>query len=289
MNVKGNFLLTLLICLYGCSSTEKFTQIPTTMPTNVENRLEVWNSTYKIDPPDALAIRVRDNPDLDTQVVVRPDGNIAFPLLGDVYVAGHTPLEVREKLWKLLGTYIRELPLEAIEVQVVGFNSKRLFVYSENIGIREIPYTGGTTLLNAISQSGLFNSKADLKEIKVVRATNEERPEPQMLVVDLEDILKEGQGEKNIILKENDVVYIPNKLLAKIGFVLQDLLTPMYGLRGVGSFAESGMFNAFGFAGPPAGWQGWMGQSGGGRGTGFSSRPPSFFGSGLGNDFGFFP
>jgi polysaccharide export outer membrane protein len=272
-----SLVLVLMMVLCGCGSTQKFAEIPTTVPSDVQKRLEYLNSTYKLDPPDTLAIRVKDNPDLDTQVIVRPDGNISFPLLGDVYVAGHSPLEIREKLWKLLGTYIRELPLEAIEVQVVGFNSKKLFVYSEKIGIREIPYTGGTTLLSAISQSGLLRSTADLKDIKVVRATNEERNEPQRLVVNLDDILKEGKGNMNIVLRENDVVYIPNKLLAKIGYALNEVLFPMGGVRGVGGFTEAAMFNVWGFAGPPSGWQGWMGQAAkdSGGSTGFSSRSGS--------------
>lgn len=261
INLTRNLVLAVFIGLCGCSSTEKFTQIPTAVPTGVQNRLEFLNSTYKLDPPDALAIRVLDNPDLNGQMIIRPDGNITFPLLGDVYVAGHTPLEVREKLWKLLGAYLRELPLEAIEVQVVGFNSKRLYVYSERIGIRELPYTGGTTVLSAIARSGLLNSRAAMNDIKVVRATNHEGQEPQMLAVNLNDILKEGKGERNIVLKENDIVYIPGKLLAKIGSVFEDLLMPMRPMRYVGAFTESAMYNALGFAGPTPGWQGWMGQN----------------------------
>ncbi|MFQ5862888.1 MAG: polysaccharide biosynthesis/export family protein [Candidatus Brocadiales bacterium] len=276
INLTRSIVLAVFIGLCGCSSTEKFTQIPTAVPTGVQNRLEFLNSTYKLEPPDALAIRVLDNPDLDSQMIIRPDGNITYPLLGDVYVAGHTPLEVREKLWKLLGTYIRELPLEAIEVQVVGFNSKKIFVFNERIGMRELPYTGGTTVLSAIAQSGLLNSTAAMGDIKVVRTTNHERQEPQKLVVDLNDILKEGKGERNIVLQENDIVYIPSKLLAKIGSVFQDMLVPMYGMQRVGYFAESAMFNALGFAGPTQGWQGWMGQKGTGTTANIRTNTPFF-------------
>lgn len=256
-----NFFLVAFISLCGCSSTAKFAQIPTTVPSDVQNRLEFMNNTYTLAPPDVLAIKVRDNPDLETLVIIRPDGNINFPLLGDLYVADHTPLEVREKVWKNLSAYIRDLPLEAIEVQVTGFYSKKIYIYNEHLGIREIPYTGSTTLLSAIAQSGLLSRTATLKDIKVIRTSKDEEQEPKMLVVNLGDILNEGKGEKNIVLKENDIISIPSKLLAKVGFVFQDLLAPMNGMRGMGSFAESAMFNALGFAGPAAGWQGWMGQS----------------------------
>ena len=52
------------------------------------------------------------------------------PLLGDIYIEGLTPLEVREKIHKLLGRYLKELPEEAVSVQITGFNSKQVYIYS---------------------------------------------------------------------------------------------------------------------------------------------------------------
>ncbi len=83
---------------------------------DIDNRLEAINGTYTLSPPDSIGITVNDNPDLNTGATIRPDGNISFPLLGDVYIEGLTPLEVREKTHKLLGRYLKELPLEAINV-----------------------------------------------------------------------------------------------------------------------------------------------------------------------------
>ncbi|HHT9120121.1 MAG TPA: polysaccharide biosynthesis/export family protein [Candidatus Hypogeohydataceae bacterium YC41] len=262
-NLAVNFFLLVLLSFFGCTSTQKFSKIPTSIPDNVQNRFEYLNNTYKIGPPDEVLVRVRDNPDLDTQAIVRPDGNISFPLLGDIYIADLTPSEVREKLWKSLGSYIRELPLEAVQVQVVGFNSKKIYIYSESMGIKEIPYTGGTTLLDAIAQSGLLGFTSTMKDIKVVRAANhnhsdDETTAPQMLVVDLGEIIKEGNHEKNIFLKENDIVCIPTKLLAKMGFAIGSLLMPMQPARGVGSFVESARVNNLGLFGP-------MGAAGGSR------------------------
>ena len=123
----------------------------------VDNRLEDINGTYKLSPPDVIAIDVNDNPELRTTVTIRPDGNIFFPLLGDIYIEGLTPLEIREKIHKLLGRYLKELPEEAVTVQVRGFNSKRVYIYSYEGGIRQIPFTGDLTVLNAITQSGIIH------------------------------------------------------------------------------------------------------------------------------------
>ena len=95
---------------------------------SVHERLKVINGTYKIGPPDVLQITVRDNADLATQAIVRPDGYITFPLLRDVYVEGMTPEEVSDVLNTELASYIKDVETT---VTVIGFFSKKIFVFGE--------------------------------------------------------------------------------------------------------------------------------------------------------------
>ena len=44
---------------------------------------------YLIHPSDVLEISVYGEPELTRELVVRPDGKISFPLIGDIGVAGH--------------------------------------------------------------------------------------------------------------------------------------------------------------------------------------------------------
>ncbi len=225
--VKIIFVLVSIIIVFihtGCTSFDK---ISDEITQDSENRLEALNGTYKLSPPDAVSITVNDNPDLDTDVVIRPDGNITFPLLGDVYIEGLTPLEVREKMHKLLGRYLKELPEESVSVQVTGFNSKKVYIYDYGNGITEIPFTGDLTVLDAITQSGLLSRTANQRGIKVVRGESDTVEKPQRLNVNLKKIIKEGKTAKNIILRPNDIIYLPPTILGRVGFLIKDVLNPV--------------------------------------------------------------
>ncbi|GAX62944.1 periplasmic protein [Candidatus Scalindua japonica] len=255
-------LISLVLVLFhtGCttpSSSKLFDEIPklavNEQNEEVDNRLEAINGTYKLSPPDVVAISVNDNKDLNTAATIRPDGNIFFPLLGDIYIEGLTPLEVREKIHKLLGRYLKELPAEAVSVQVRGFNSKKVYIYSFGGGIRQIPFTGNLTVLDAITKTGLLSRTAKRSKIKVIRGESDVIEKPQSLVVNLNDILKKGKTGDNIVLRPNDIVYIPPTLLGRIGFVIQDVLKPTQPAQQLGSAAASAgrwQTTAFGFDTP---------------------------------------
>lgn len=245
----------------GCGSFDKtsFDKISVDLQGQYEdadNRLEAINGTYKLSPPDSVYINVSDNPDLTTSVTIRPDGNIFFPLLGDIYIEGLTPLEIREKIHKLLGRYLKDLPEEAVSVTVSGFSSKKVYIYSYEGGIREIPFTGDLTVLDAIAQSGLLSRTSKQSSIKIIRGESETIEKPQKLVVNLKKITNRGKTEKNIVLRPNDVVYLPPTFFGRVGFMIKDLLNPVQPARQLGQAVGSYQFNKLGFSGVQTGNQG---------------------------------
>ena len=178
----------------GCTSYDK---IPTSLiqpEDGIDNRLEAINGKYKLSPPDNIQITVNDNPDLATSATIRPDGNIYFPLLGDVYVEGLTPLEVRKKVHDLLGKYLRDIPEESISVGVIGFNSKVVYVYSFGVGLVEVPFTGDLTVLGAITQSGLLSSTSNQKKITVIRGEHDPSKLSKRLVLNLNGYYKKRKN-----------------------------------------------------------------------------------------------
>src|SRR5262245_31131239 len=80
---------------------------------------------YVIGVADSLHINVRDQNDLSGSAVVRPDGVITLPLLGDVSVAGQTPSAVREELKKRFSAYVKDA---LVTVAVTAVNSYRFVV-----------------------------------------------------------------------------------------------------------------------------------------------------------------
>jgi polysaccharide export outer membrane protein len=254
------------LTLIGCASYDTIQSgIDQSLDNNVENRLEAINGTYRLCPPDSLQIVVTDNPDLTTGARIRPDGNIFFPLLGDVYVEGLNPLEIREKIHKLLGRYLKELPEESVSVTVTGFRSKKVYIYDYGLGIREIPFTGNLTVLDAITQSGLLSRTSNQRGVKIIRGESDTVEKPERLSLNLKEIIKEGKTANNIILRPNDIVYISPTLLGRVGFMIKDLLNPIQPARQLGSLAASYQYNQLGFGGIQSGSSGGGGSSVGSR------------------------
>lgn len=82
----------------------------------------------------------------------------------------------------------------------IGFNSKRVYVYGYGTGMITVPFTGDLTVLDAVTQSGLLMSYSNEKKISVVRGEHDPAKKPQRLVLNLNDIVKKGRAENNIIL-----------------------------------------------------------------------------------------
>jgi polysaccharide biosynthesis/export protein len=256
--IKKIIYLSIISLLFytGCKSYGKIPVGFQAPDENIENRLEAINGTYTLLPPDVIEISVNDNPELKTRAIIRPDGNIFFPLLGDVYVEGLTPLEVREKIHKLLSRYLKELPEESISVMIMGFNSKKIYVNSYGLGIREIPFTGVITVLDAVTKSGMLVRASNKSKIMVIRGEKDSDKKPQKLVLNLNDIIKRGKTASNIVLRPNDIVYIPPTFFGRIGYLAQDILFPTQPVQNLGSAASSAQFNSLGFGGIPSGGEG---------------------------------
>jgi polysaccharide export outer membrane protein len=254
--IKKIILLLSFVSLFvhaGCTSFDKISTDVHQAAYESENRLEVINGKYKLSPPDVIEVVVGDNPELTTRSIIRPDGNIFIPLLGDVYVEGLSSSQVQKKLHKLFGRYIKELPEESISIQVLGFHSKKVYVQSYGTGLVTIPFTGDLTVLDAITQSALLTSTSNEKKISIIRGQRDSTKNPQRLVLNLNDIVKKGKMEKNIVLKPNDIVYIPPTILGRIGLAVQDVLFPVQPAQQIGVAAQRAQYNALGFGGPRLG------------------------------------
>ncbi|MEO5731756.1 MAG: polysaccharide biosynthesis/export family protein [Byssovorax sp.] len=81
---------------------------------------------YVIGVTDLVSIQVYKSPDISLMAgMVRPDGVVTIPLVGDVIVAGKTPSVVREELKKRFSEYVKDA---TINITVAGFNSYRFLV-----------------------------------------------------------------------------------------------------------------------------------------------------------------
>src|SRR3990172_9095779 len=109
-----------------------------------EHEHEVSAIEYRIGIPDGLAISAPRILEIDGEVQrIQPDGKINLRLLGEVKVVGMTAKEIAAKLEVLLSRYYVD---PKISVRVVGYDSKKYYVYGQASGAGPKPYTGRDTL-----------------------------------------------------------------------------------------------------------------------------------------------
>jgi len=164
---------------------------------------------------------------------VTPEGTIALPAIGSVYVQGLTLTECQEELNERYREDIR-----GIEVIPVLLQRAPRFVYvlGEVANPGRFEMTGPTTLLQAISLAGSWNVGARLKQIVVFRRGDDWRLMATM--VDLRAALhgREPCPAGEIWLNDSDIVIVPkNPILIADDFIELVFTRGVYGVLPVGN------------------------------------------------------
>jgi len=173
---------------------------------------------YTLGEGDNLDISVWQHPELDKRVVIRPDGYISFPLVGDIKAVGLTPPQLTSSLRENLSRLIKD---PQVTVIVAGFGSKNIFVLGEVTKPGVYTFRGGVNILEAISQSGGWKNSAVLNSVMLVRNVFTDHPEAYRLNVYA--IIKNGDFSQNLMLQPGDVVYVPKSFVANIGGFIDNL------------------------------------------------------------------
>ena len=162
---------------------------------------------------DVVEIKFFYTPELNETQTVRPDGKIALQLIGEMEVEGKTPADVRAELLDKYAPYLKD---PEIAVIVRSLFNRRVFVGGQVMtpGIVEMP--GKLTVLEAIMQAGGFDMReAEVRNVVVIRHKNGQR---YGYSVDLAPALANtGDGTEPFYLEPQDIVYVPQTEIAKVG------------------------------------------------------------------------
>lgn len=160
---------------------------------------------YKIGPLDTLSVVVWRNPELSTNVTVRPDGKISTALVTDIQAAGLTPQELSNALQAAMSKYVREPLVSVIVSNFQGSSSEAIRVIGEATRPQAIPYRHGMTLLDVMIQVGGLTEFANGNAAVLVR--NKEGG--KQYSVRLKDLLKRGDISANVDVRPGDVLIVP--------------------------------------------------------------------------------
>jgi len=160
--------------------------------------------TYQVGPQDVLQISVWKDEILSREVIVRPDGFISFPLIGEVLAEGRPVGDLSKEMDERLTKFVSD---PRITIAVSEVNSFKIFV------IGKVNSPGGfqigqyTDVMQALSLSGGLTPFAREGSIKVLRRSKQ--GDQTTFPFDYGEVLKGDNLEQNIVLQRGDVVMVP--------------------------------------------------------------------------------
>jgi polysaccharide biosynthesis/export protein len=158
---------------------------------------------YLVNSGDRLEVSVWKEPDLQREVLVRPDGAFSFPLAGQILAKGRTATEIRQELESRLSRYIPDL---VTTVTVVDVSGNSIFVIGQVNNPGAFVMNPVLDVMQALSMAGGTTPFAALKNIRILRRDDGVQTAHRF---DYTDVAEGRSLEQNILLRSGDVVVVP--------------------------------------------------------------------------------
>jgi len=162
-------------------------------------------SDYLLGAGDLLQVTVFESKELNAQVRVSSRGHITLPLLGQVMVKGLTAREAEINIEK--GYRARYIKDPHVTVFVKEHMSQRVTLVGQFKQPGTYEYPSRQTLLDVMALAGgLTDNAGNMVQIRRHAA----RPgEPNVLVIDLDQLIKEGRTDMNVDINGGDIIFAP--------------------------------------------------------------------------------
>lgn len=181
------------------------------------------SGNYQIRPGDTLRIEVIEDPELNRNVLVLPDGRISFPFAGTVEAAGRTVGQVERALSSAMSSDFASPPTvyvavasipPAPQVEVLPTEEPTVSIYFlgevVNPGLQEI--RPGTTILQGLALSGGFTRFAATERVQL-RRRDPQTGQEYVYEINYKALTQGGLLSGNVTLGEGDVILVPERRL----------------------------------------------------------------------------
>ncbi len=162
---------------------------------------------YEVNIGDELIINIWGNSVQDYQLTVDKSGQVSIPQVGPVYIAGKTFEEVtrliKQRLIAIYAGMGGAQPNTFAQINMGRLRSIKLSLVGEVVmpGTYTLPATA--TVFNALYLSGGPAKIGSFRNIKIYRDN------VLIQTIDIYDFLLNGDQKDNIVLKNDDVIFIP--------------------------------------------------------------------------------
>jgi polysaccharide biosynthesis/export protein len=260
---RAGWLMTFLLCAAcGCQTVR--TPEDKIASSNIPREFtKVSMPDYIVEPPDLIIVEVLEalpGRPISGERLVRPDGKISLSFYGEVYVAGLTIAEVKEKIVLHLRKYISDETLGLIEmdangeprldpktnkikqidpretdrvfVDVTAYNSKNYYILGDVLVPGKLPVTGNETVLDALQYAGGLLPTAAPNNIRLVRPAPPGACCEQNLPINLSAITSGGDPTTNYQMMPGDRLVVYRDPIVRFTVFLDRIIAPIQAVLG---------------------------------------------------------
>jgi polysaccharide export outer membrane protein len=183
-------------------STEESVTESGTLPPGQPDRIS------KLVPGDLVTIQVYGQPDLSLETRIPVSGDVNYPVIGKVQLAGKLTGEVEADM----KTRLEEKLLNCAQVTVLvkEYNTRCVYVLGSvsTPGSYDIAFGRSLSLLQAVSKAGGYKDDADRDNMLLVRETDGKRTAYRLAYT---EIVKKGRVEKDVGLQDGDILIVQER------------------------------------------------------------------------------
>lgn len=162
MMLRAIFVSLLCLCMAGSVWAQ---ESPSQQRASVQTATNE-HGVYTLGPGDQLRIIVFGEAELTGDFTILPNGNLAFPLIGEVEARGRTAQQLSAALeQRLREGYVRE---PRVTVSIAQYRPFYILGEVENPGT--YPYSADLSVMSAVATAGGFTYRANRRRVFIRRA-----------------------------------------------------------------------------------------------------------------------
>jgi len=216
ISLRLGFTLAVLV-LYGCGSAPRMTVASGSMYES--DSLEEFvtrtgpppgpTPDYRIGIGDRLDVVFLYNSNLTTRdLLVRSDGRISLPYVGDQIAMGFTPMELDSVLTGRFSDILKEPNLSVIVNEPA---QQTVYVLGNVRSPGGYPYDRPVSLMQSVALAGGFDDGAKPEHTVLIRRVS--LTKIVGIEIDMKAIMKGHAVQSDILLKNYDIVFVPRSKL----------------------------------------------------------------------------
>jgi polysaccharide export outer membrane protein len=199
--------------------------------------------SYRLGPGDTIRMVFLFDHDLDDEIIIRPDGGINLPILGDLSVAGLTPGQLADTVMTAYSQYYTNPQLS---INLKEFAPPKVYILGDVKYPKAVDIRPGMTVAGALAEAGGPNEFADLRNTVLVRRLAKNQAMAKRF-----DVLRFAEGRpmsSDLYLQDYDIVFVPKSFIGKLVTVVDLIFSrltdiPIFYLRGWEAFNTDLVYN----------------------------------------------